>query len=75
MKYIVIELQTTDGTTSTLTYQFDTLALAEQKFYQILSFAVVSEVDIHSAVIMDPTGFVLKNESYRHIKEETNNET
>lgn len=71
MKYIVIELQTTDGTTSTLTYQFDTLALAEQKFYQILSFAVVSEVDIHSAVIMDPTGFVLKNESYNHIKEET----
>lgn len=69
MKYIVIELQTTDGTTSTLTYQFDTLALAEQKFYQILSFAVVSEVDIHSAVIMDPTGFVLKNECYKHISE------
>lgn len=69
MKYIVIELQTENGTTSTLTYSFDTLAQAEQKFYQILSFAVVSEVDIHSAVIMDSTGFVLKNECYKHISE------
>lgn len=69
MKYIVIELQTENGTTSTLTYQFDTVAQAEQKYYQILSFAVVSEVDIHSAVIMDNTGFVLKNECYKHISE------
>ena len=69
MKYIVIELQTENGTTNTLTYQFDTVAQAEQKYYQILSFAVVSEVDIHSAVIMDNTGFVLKNECYKHISE------
>lgn len=69
MKYIVIELQTENGTTSTLTYQFDTLAQAEQKYYQILSFAVVGEVDVHGAVIMDNTGFVLKNECYKHISE------
>ena len=69
MNYLVIELQTENGTTSTLTYQFDTVAQAEQKYYQILSSAVVSEVDIHAVAIMDSTGFVLKNECYKHISE------
>ena len=70
MNYVVTELQTNNGTTATLTNVFDSFPLAEQKFYQILSFAVVSEVEIHAAFIVDENGFMLKTESYKHPKEE-----
>lgn len=64
--YIVIEMQTNEGVTTTLTYQFDTLALAEQKYYYILAAATTSEVGIHAAVIMDQKGCVIKNDYYEH---------
>ena len=70
MTYLVIELQTTDGTTSHIVSQYDNLPAAEQKFYQILSFAVVSEVPIHTALIIDEAGNLIKNESFRHISPE-----
>ena len=66
MNYLVIEIQTNDNVMSTLSYQFDNLVSAEQKFYQILSIAVASNVDCHSALIVDENGFVIKNESFRH---------
>ena len=70
MNYVVFEMQTNNSTTSVLTTSYDSLPLAEQKFYQILSFAVVSDLDCHSALIVDENGFLLKNESFRHIKSE-----
>ena len=69
MNYIVFELQTNNGTTAVLSNSFDSLALAEQKFYQILSYAVVSDLDCHSALIVDENGFTLKTECFRHIKD------
>lgn len=69
MNYLVIEIQTNGGVMSTLTYQFDALPLAEQKYYLILSSAAVSEIDVHAAMIVDENGFVIKNNSYRHISE------
>jgi hypothetical protein len=66
--YVVIELQTNDNKVSTLTYAFDTMAEAEQKYYQILSFAVVSTVEVHACVLMTHDGFVQKNEVYYHPK-------
>ena len=62
--YIVIELQTNNGTTSVLNYSFDDFALAEQKFYQVLSFAVVSELEVHACVILDCCGVPLRRYSY-----------
>ena len=64
--YVVIELQTNGDKVSTLTYAFDTMAKAEQKYYQILSFAVVSTVEVHACVLMTHDGFVQKNEVYYH---------
>lgn len=69
MNYLVIELQTTNGTTSNIVTQYNNLAQAQQKYYTILSAAVVSKVDIHSAMIVDETGFLLMNESFRHIED------
>lgn len=66
MNYIVLELQTTDGTTANIVNQYDNLPEAEQKFYLICSSAVVSDVSIHSAAILDEHGFLVKNESFTH---------
>ena len=64
--YLVIELQTVGDTISTLTNQYSSKNLAEQKYFAILSAAAISEVDIHAAVIMDPCGNIIKNYYYRH---------
>ena len=69
MNYLVIELQTTNGTTANIVTQYSNLAQAQQKYYTILSAAVVSKVDIHSAMIVDETGFLIMNESFRHIED------
>lgn len=70
MHYLVIEIQTNEGVMSTLTYQFDNLPEAEQKYYLILSSAAVSTLDVHAAMIVDECGFVIKNDSYRHTSAE-----
>lgn len=62
--YLVIELQTTNGKTANIVNQYESLALAEQQYYLILSHAAVSELDVHAAVLMDSSGFVLKNDVY-----------
>lgn len=45
---------------------------AESKFHQILGTAAISNVPIHSAVLITDTGKMLKNESYEHEAEATN---
>ena len=67
--YSVIELQTTDGTTSVLSNVYTDRGQAEQKYHQVLSYAAVSNVDIHSVVILSPEGFVMKNDVYFHNQE------
>lgn len=70
--FIVLELQTEAKTTTIQSFVFTEESTAEQKYHQILSYAAVSTVDIHSAVIMNEDGVVLKNESYNHmLNEET----
>ena len=69
--YIVIEMQTNDGTTSTITNAYDDESLAFQKYHQILSFAAVSTVDVHTAVMMNEHGMVIRNEDFTHNSEES----
>lgn len=64
--FIVIELQTSGGVTSVLTDTFTDESLAYQKYYQILSFAAVSTVDIHSACVMNEYCGVLRSETFDH---------
>ena len=64
--FIVIEMQTTGGVTSTIATTYENENEAYQKFYQILSFAVVSDVDVHTAVVMNEYGAVLKADTYAH---------
>ena len=64
--YAVMELQKTNESLSVLTTTFDNRQDAESKFHQVLQYAAVSNVPVHSAVIMSEDGSLLKRESYRH---------
>ena len=70
MSYIVIELQTTNGTTANIVSQYSDKNLAEQKYHQILASAAVSTVDIHTALMTDEYGHFLRAEHYEHNTEE-----
>lgn len=74
MKYLVIELQTAaDSSVANIVTTFDTLPEAESKFHTILSFAAVSDIPMHTALILTPDGRVHKTQSYRHETEPNNN--
>lgn len=66
MNYIVIELQTTGGTTAHIVTAHATRAEAEQKFHQILAAAAVSAVEDHAAVMLAQNGAVVRTEHYTH---------
>lgn len=66
--YIVLELQEEqDGTTRVLEpAYYDTLDRALQKYYTVLSYAVISELARHTAMIVTTDGTVIKRECYQH---------
>ena len=68
--YIVIEMQTNNGTVTMLTYQYNTLNEAKSKYHLILASAAISEIEIHTAMIINPYGGVVCAEHYTHIVEE-----
>lgn len=68
--YTVIELQTTNGVTSILTFLYADRDQAEAKFHNILAYAAVSTVEIHAVSIIDALGDVVKNDRYYHSQPE-----
>lgn len=67
MKYIVIELQkNAEGQVSNIVTEHSTLAEAESKYYSILASAAVSNIPVHSAIIVSEEGFPVKNNCYKH---------
>lgn len=67
MKYIVIELQkNTEGVVSNIVTSFENLAEAESNYYSILAAAAISNVPLHSAVIVSEEGFPVKHQCYKH---------
>lgn len=69
MNYIIIELQTNNGTTANIVTQYNSLPNAESAFYSICASAVISKVETHSVILADETGFVMKNECFKHTEE------
>lgn len=69
--YLVVELQKlADGSLAQICTPFTDRNTAEQKYHEILSFAAVSTIPIHTAVILSEEGNLIKKESYRHEVEE-----
>lgn len=68
MSYIIIEIQKSNsGTVSIVTpASYTNQAQAEQKYHQALAAAAVSQVDVHSVVMLDDTGARIKGETYYH---------
>lgn len=68
--YIVIEMQTTNGTTATITNAYADKNTAYQKYHTILAAAAVSSVEIHTAIILSEHGYIEARESFEHREEE-----
>lgn len=67
--YIVIELQTTNGTTGNFVFAFADLADAWAKYHAILSAAAKSSVEVHAAVILNEVGNTIASGHFAHAKE------
>ena len=65
--YIVIELQTNGTQIGTLINKYSDIAQAYQQYYTILAAAAVSNVGIHTAMIITPTGDVIASQHFSHI--------
>ena len=75
MKYLVIEIQhNQDGTVGNFVFAYDDRNQAESKYHSILASAAVSQVYIHSAVLMTSTGVQVAHQSYTHGAEEETEE-
>lgn len=62
-----MEIQTNaSGEVATLINQYDNINNAESKFHQILTSASVSNVPVHTALIMDEKGVTYRAEYYDH---------
>ena len=65
--YIVVELQkNAEGVVSNIVTSHETLAEAESKYYSVLATAAVSEIPVHSAIIVSEEGFPVRHECYKH---------
>lgn len=65
MQYLVVEIQKNE-TISSLTFAYEERNEAISKYHSILAAASVSDVPVHSAVILTEEGNAIKSESYNH---------
>ena len=71
MNYIVIEMQTTNGSTSVLPPTTKaTLNEAENKYHTVLAAAAISAVETHSAALLNERGQLIKYECFEHAAQE-----
>ena len=64
--YIVVELQkNADGHVSNIVTEHDNISAAESKYFSILSAAAISELPVHSAIIVSEEGFPVKHECFK----------
>ena len=66
MKYIVVEIQTMqNGQVATIPTAFDTEREANAKYHQVLSYAAVSGIPCHSAVVLTEEAQFLRRDFFR----------
>lgn len=70
MKYIVLEIQTNaNGEVANLLTVYNERSAAENKYYTILAAAALSELPVHSAMILTNLGTIVKSETFNRIPE------
>lgn len=66
MKYYILEIQkNAEGTYSHLVTTADTRKQADSAYYGVLQYAAVSNLPLHTAVLLDETGLVYANKAYQ----------
>ena len=71
MKYLVIEIQTnSDGTVGNLISSYDNRNEAERQYYLILAAAAISQLPIHTAVLLTNDGRLLEHHAYKRVEDE-----
>ena len=66
--FIVIELQkNAEGVVSNIVTSHATQNEAESKYHSVLASAAVSEIPVHSAIIVSEEGFPIKHQCYKHM--------
>ena len=70
MQYVVIELQDSGSQVANIVNSYESVHQAEQKYHQVLSAAAVSQVPVHSAIMLNSEGQYIKSEAYNHRTEE-----
>ena len=66
--YSIIELQTTDGTTVHNYQTAETKAQAMSVYHTTLAYAALSEVEVHTCIVVDEKGQYIARECYEHPK-------
>ena len=70
MKYIVLEIQTNaNDEVAHLLTAYNERSAAENKYYTILAAAALSELPVHSAMILTNLGTIVKSETFNRIPE------
>lgn len=64
--FAVIELQKNNGILSVLHDEFATRQAADQKFHTVLAYAAASQLEMHSATLLNEDGRMIRYESYQH---------
>lgn len=66
--YIIIELQTTNNQTANIVTTKNTKDEAMSVYYSILAAAAISNVEYHTAAVMDKRGRCLASECFEHLQ-------
>lgn len=70
MKFIVTEIQTAaDGNVALLNHVLDTRNAADSTYYQILSYAAISELPCHGAAMYTSEGGFIMSHAYQRYPE------
>lgn len=73
--YIIQEIQTNNGQSALVPATTKTdKNEAESVFHTILASAAISSVDVHTVIMYDEHGNVLRREFYEHLPEQNNAE-
>lgn len=71
MKYIVIEIQKFDtGAVSTPAWAYDNINSAWSKYHAVLSAAALSQLPVHSAILVNESGFPIEHKAFEHTQPE-----
>ncbi len=67
LKYLVVEIQTnSDGTVGNVVFAYDTENEAWSKYFDVLHYAAVSSLPMHSALLVCNDGNLIAQQCFRH---------